>query len=570
MRTRPANGLAKADYLNLMETAVSAYSDKRLASYLADVEKSGVKEHGFPRLAANLGLLVARGRLTEKRELLARMMTAACRDAAKGEMPPMSGGNEFSVKELAFAVAELERSGVYPKSRTDGWRKDLAAISAAKSYTTGCLPTGESRAYNWVVFAAASEQARLARGMGGDPAFVERHVADQLRWFDTNGMYKDPEQPMVYDLVTRLQFASILSDGYDGPSRGALEVLMDRSAEPTLKMLSASGEIPYGGRSNQFLHNHTFYAALCEWYAARYAKRGETDRAAAFRLAARTAIEALDPWLVAPVSHVKNRYPRETGRGVFSAVGDMGCERYAYFDKYMVTMGSWAALGWLFADESVPAADEDVSTHVFELSRAFHRVLMRAGDYSAQLDYDAEVKYDANGVGRVQRRGAPSAICLSTPCTWHPNYRIEGTNDAPLAIAPCGPGSFAYVGSRVEGDCAICESRSESAIWRMMLSSEGFRTTLEGNGPQSLELPAFAFDGAEETDVVCDGRKLVVTYGGWTCLYTTDGTILDTGRSACNRNGRYRRFRAKGQDHLSVTVKIVKSSARATETFRTF
>ena len=38
-------GVSKDDYLDLMETAVGAYSDEHLARYLADVEKNGVQEH---------------------------------------------------------------------------------------------------------------------------------------------------------------------------------------------------------------------------------------------------------------------------------------------------------------------------------------------------------------------------------------------------------------------------------------------------------------------------------------------------------------------------------------------
>lgn len=67
-------------YLDLMERAVSAYSDEHLKAYLADVEREGVQEHGFPRLAANLGILVANGRLSGKRDLLVRMMNACNRN----------------------------------------------------------------------------------------------------------------------------------------------------------------------------------------------------------------------------------------------------------------------------------------------------------------------------------------------------------------------------------------------------------------------------------------------------------------------------------------------------------
>lgn len=80
-------------------------------------------------------------------------------------------------------------------------------------------------------------------------------------------MYRDPNEPMVYDYVTRLQLAVALYFGYDGESKKALEEELLKSAEITLNMQSVTGEIPFGGRSNQFLHNETAYAALCEYYA---------------------------------------------------------------------------------------------------------------------------------------------------------------------------------------------------------------------------------------------------------------------------------------------------------------
>ncbi|MBQ5794948.1 MAG: hypothetical protein IIW14_03035, partial [Kiritimatiellae bacterium] len=264
-----SGGVSKSDYLDFMEAAVNAYSDERLVSYQAEAERDGVQEHGFPRLAANLAILVANGRLAEKRDLAQKMMDVACRDACKGQMPPKSGGNEFSVKELSIALEEVEKRKTFPSSLVGRWREALSSVDAERCYSYGKIEVNKVRAYNWVVFACASEQARIRRGLGGDAGFVEKYTADQLRWFDCAGMYRDPGQPIVYDIVTRLQFAQMLSDGYSGPSRAQLEACMEKSAEPTLKLLSACGEIPYGGRSNQFLHNNTFYCALCEWYAVR-------------------------------------------------------------------------------------------------------------------------------------------------------------------------------------------------------------------------------------------------------------------------------------------------------------
>ena len=559
--------LAGDPYLDVMERAVSAYSDARIASFVAEVERDGVQEHGFPRLAANLGVLVANGRLADMKPILARMLTAACRDARKGMMPPKSGGNEFSVKELVQAVVALEKAGTFPKETTDRWRADLTAVAAADCYTTGRLKVGEPVARNWVVFAAASEQARLAHGMGGDAAFVDRYVKDQLRWFDANGMYRDPNQPAVYDFVTRLQFMHILDWGYDGPSRGALERQLERSAEPTLKMQSACGEIPYGGRSNQFLHNNTFSAAVCEWYAARFAKRGEKAKAARFAAAARRAMEALRPWLAEnPVSHVKNRYPREEGKGVFSAKGDMGCERYAYFDKYMVTMGSWAMSAWRFATCPGETPAPPTSPSVFATTPDFHFVFLSAGDYSAQLDYNADSHYDCDGLGRLQRRGAPGAICLSTPCAKNPNYRIETPNDAALAFAPvvAGEPKLELVSQRADDERAVTEWKAGPVAWTVALSSEGLSATSEGDGKLAMTLPAFDFDGKERSVIKAGETTLTVAYRGWTCRYETDGRIVDTGRSACNRNGRYRRFEAQGERKLTVNVTIEQQAGAET------
>ncbi|MCQ2389806.1 MAG: hypothetical protein MJ240_00155 [Kiritimatiellae bacterium] len=551
----------KGDYLDLMEAAVSAYDDAHIAAYVEAADRDGVQEHGFPRLVANVGVLVANGRLSERRDLFRRMMTIACRDAAKGKMPPKSGGNEFSVKELVVALVALEKSGTFPKAETDAWRKALTSVDAKRCYSK--LPKcGAKLANNWCIFGCASEQARLAARCGGDAQHIEMYVADQLRWFDENGMYKDPNQPAVYDFVTRLQFAMVLHYGYDGPSRERLEGLMAKSAEPTLAMLSACGEIPYGGRSNQFLHNNTFYSALCEWYAAGFAKRGDLRQAARFRRAAKKSVDAVREWLaVRPMRHVKNLYPRKSGKEVYSREADMGCERYAYFNKYMVTMGSWAMSAWLFAEDVAKELPEEaeVAASSFRTSDDFHFFFLKAGDYSAQFDPNANRTYDADGLGRICRKGAPAAICLSVPCAVNPHYRIETPNDAPLTIAPVAKGDLQLSCTRFGNDdkSAWADWKSAAGEWRNTLTGQGLEMTLEGAGPVALALPAFAFDGECETRIDCKDTTLAIAYRGWRCVYTVKaGTIVDTGRVACNRNGRYRRFELRGDGRVAASVTI--------------
>lgn len=546
-----SRGVSKAEYLDLMEDAVSAYSNDHIEDYISQVERDGVQEHGFPRLTSNLGVLVANGRAEGRRELFRRMMTVACRDAAKGKMK--LEGNEFSVKELAIALVALEKSKAFDKPTTDAWRADLSRIDAKRCYT--CQPKpGAERAYNWCVFGCASEQARIAAGLGGDSGFVERYVSDQLRWFDANGMYRDPGQPAVYDFVTRLQFMWVLHCGYAGPSRARLAEMLEKSAEPTLAMLSASGEIPYGGRSNQFLHNNLFYAAVCEWYAAQARAKGDARDAARFALAAREAVDAVKPWLkVRPVRHVKNLYPRREG----VRESGVGCEKYAYFDKYMVTMGSWAMMAHAFAEENPGAvAPSDGAPSSFATSQEFHLAFLRAGEYSAQFDYNADTHYDCDGLGRVQRRGAPGAICMSVPCAAKPNYRIEMPNSRSLAIAPATGEKLELKGSGHDASCAWADWKAGALDWSCRLDQNGLKSVLSGEGDLAIALPAFAFDGEKDTAVSCDGKRLSIRYGGWECLYETDGAIVDTGDVCCNRNGRYRVFEARGLGRLGVAVSI--------------
>ena len=558
--------VSSGEYLDLVEAAVAAYPDDHIADYVADADANGVHEHGFPRLTANIAALISAGRQSGRRDLFRRMMGICCRDAKKG--PMKKEGNEFSVKELTTAILDVERAGLFPKNVTDGWRRDLAEVDPWRCYRIKPEVGNTERSYNWCVFGAASEQTRISAGVGGDAKFVERYVTDQIRWFDANGMWRDPHEPAVYDLVTRLQFALILSTGYNGPSRAKLEEWLDRAAGPTLELQSAAGEIPYGGRSNQFLHNDTLFAALCEWYAARAMARGDAEIAGRFLGGARRAVDSVNGWLAArPTRHVKNRYPRGSGkRGT-----GIGCEGYAYFDKYMVTMGSWAVLARRFAFEmaspevlnirkTVRPVFQCLKPHSFATTPYFHVVFLNAGDYSAQFDYNSDTHYDCDGMGRLHRRGAPTAICISTPCALKPSYSTEKPNERTLSFVPAGNGALTPAGSGSDGNAAWANWRKGELDWKCRLTAEGLSSELLGPGEVAMTLPAFEFDGENATAVSCDGKTLSVRSRGWVCRYSTDGAIVDAGAVCCNRNGRYRVFEARGEKSLAVRVSIEAST----------
>jgi len=556
-----AGAATKEEYLDLIETAVSAYTLERIDAYIADVERHGITEHGFGRLTANLAIAVAHGRFADRVGQVERLMDLCAREQPIAQKRSESArtryggvGAEFSVKELVFALGELERAKVFPKAKTEAWRAAYRPMTANEVYTVKPR-LGDKVARNWVIFGTASEQARLEAGLGGDPAWIEKYVRDQLRFFDEKGMYRDPGNPTFYDLVPRLQYAVALDCGYDGPSMAALEAQLDKSAEATLAMQSVTGEVPFGGRSLQFLHNEILYAALCEWYAKRAVAKGDRALAVRFRSAADRAVRSVRTWTrQKPLRHVKNRFPTETG---------YGCEDYAYFNKYMVTMGSWAYLAYRFADESV-SCDAKPASGVFVTSPSFHRVMLNAGNYTLQFDLDGQEGYDASGLGRLQRRDAPPTIALSTPFPVKAHYRMNVTNDQPMAIGPRWT-KYALVEATTAG---VTLGDGGDARWTSRVTDAGVEMTVEAKGEISFALPAFAFDGTDETRIMSDRKELAIAYRGWVCRYETDGFVVDTGRVYGNRNGHYRLFEARGRDRLVVRAKIAREAVPSSDVSR--
>ncbi|MBP5539295.1 MAG: hypothetical protein J6X69_05655 [Bacteroidales bacterium] len=550
---REASLTGKDFYIDVMEKSVAAYDSLAVLAYIAEVEKDGIQEHGFARLTANIGILLSQGRIPQKRDLFVRMMdlcisqipVALARNGGK------STGNDFSVKEICCCLSELEKNKTFDSERINKWKEGLKGMKAEDIYTV--QPSVPSKkAHNWCIYGSASECARLMAGIGGNRAYADKYFADQLRYFDENGMYKDPHQPIVYDIVTRLQLMAALDFGYDGPVREDIEKQLFKSALPTLWMQSSTGEIPYGGRSNQFLHNDSFYAAVFEYYASWMQRRGDASLASRFKAAAVRARASLAYWLSQnPVRHIKNHYPTDSG---------YGCEKYAYFNKYMVTTGSWAYLAWRFADDGIVPSSSPEAPVTFVTSDDFHQIVMNAGDYTVQFDVCANGGYDSNGIGRIQKRGAPSVIALASPCpaASKPKYKLELKNPGPLALSP----SWDRYVLEKSGPGYVELSDGGSGRWLSKLSKNGLVMTFRQEGPVTVSVPIFAFDGEQSTDIHFWGKTIEVNYGGWCCRYTTNGRFVDTGLLYANRNGHFRRFDAVGDKQLRLECRISKRSSK--------
>ncbi len=555
--------MPKSRYISLMEKILSAYTNEHIVQYYNEVKANGLKEHGYPRLTANIGILIAHGKRTDLKEQFVQMMDLCCKEIPLHK----NAANEFSIKEVIFALLELDKHQTFPREQIERWKGALKNVTVENCYRVYATAP-DSQVYNWAAFAMVSEWMRYhIKVAEPDFKFINNQAASQWQFVDVNGMYRDPHEPMIYDMVTRGLFAVLFHFGYRGEYFERWDAALKRAGLLTLKMLSVTGEVPFGGRSNQFLHNESHAALIMEYEAARYARLGDMKMASRFKGSVDRALDNIELWLrQQPITHVKNSFPRSTR---------YGCEKYAYFDKYMITAASFLYVAYLFCDETIPVGElDDVTGATWQSSDHFHKLFLRAGNYFAEYDYRADYNYDASGLGRLHRKGAPGTIALAIPATDQPKYVVNAEEKTAFAITP----EFFHKGQWLSGAAREAEhqvkshraqknsaSAEISCSWpdnakvetAYFLSEKGLQITVKGDGKVGLMLPAFAFDGKIEPEISNDGKRLSIKYQNWICSYVlVDGIIRDTGKTGCNRNGHYKLFRAENDQQLTVEISI--------------
>ena len=554
-------------YLDLMEKSLSAYSVQHVDDYFARVQQEGLTEHGFARLTANIGILISYGRRGDLLERFLQMMDFCCK-----EMPRVKAANDFTVKEIIFCIQALEAAGnVVVPERLDQWRQEFSRIEPDTCYT--CIArTPEDKVYNWAAFTCVSEWMRFVSGIApADMDFIDTQIASQLQWLDENGMYQDPGNPVVYDLVPRGLFVLLLHFGYQGKYRDAMDECLRKAGLLTLKMQSPTGEIAYGGRSNQFLHNEAHLAIVLEYEARRYAGEGDWAMAGLCKRRVQMALDSIAGYLEKqPIRHVKNRFPTE---------GGYGCETYAYFDKYMITTASFLYAAALVCDDSIPAGGSDsMNLYTLQTADTFHKVFLRNRGWFAELDTCADPHYDASGLGRIHRRGAPSALCLSVPCPAEPGYSIGDVEAMALAIAPglMQDGRWHFAAEKDVKNTVITHGIDKDTVYVVMESRwpDGRRTEMNcrmksdrleifvtAGEKVALLIPAFAFDGECSPEQSFTEHCLQVRYQGWVCSYISPENMRDLQKKAYNRNGHYRAFAVEGDHSLSCKITIMPEKA---------
>ena len=554
-------------YIDLCEKALSAYTREGIESYFDKVKEKGLTEHGFPRLTVNMGIMIAFGRRLDLKDLFIRMM-----DFCTETVPFVKAANDFSVREMICCLCELEKSDEIDKELLVTWRERMKMIVPEVTYTEYAT-TPEDVKHNWVIFTAVSEFFRQTAGLCDSSEFIDLQLSTQMPRLDDNGMYLDNvhaynHQPFVYDLVSRGLLMLLLERGYRGKYYETIDAALKSSALCSLKMQSPNGEIPYGGRSNQFLHNEAWLIAIYEYEAKRYYREGDLTLARKFKAASARALSLVESWLNKdPIKHIKNRFPTETMHG---------CEWYAYFDKYMITVASFFYAAYLVCDDSIEfLPEEDTEPCAFMPTDHFHKLFLKSGGYGIESDYDADPMYDASGIGRIHKAGAPAAICMSCPCPKDQDYKLEIVNPERFSLCPGVKKDGKWLFAAEDGRCEIISHGTDDntaygellytvdgreIFNRVRVSNDGVLIDVKGEGEIAFSLPVFSYDGERDTDITVTCESISVSYGGYICRYTAlDGTIADLGFTVASRNGFYKAFCLSGEDTLSLKIEIEKA-----------
>lgn len=549
----------KEKYFELMAKALSAYSDEHIHEYFDRVKAEGLTEHGFPRLTVNIGALICHGYRQDLIPLFIEMMDFCCE-----QIPRVKAANDFSVREIVFCIMELQKHGLFTEE-IKHWKCELSKIDPYNCYDK-FASSPDQVIGNWALFTAVSEYARaLLLGIDNSD-FVELQVENQLHRLDENGMYMDnihhdAHQPIVYDLVPRYLFTLLLHFGYKGKYFEKIDKILKDTALLTLKMQSTTGEIAFGGRSNQFVHNEPMLGIIFEFEAARYAREGDFETAGIFKAAIARAIEITEYWLTKdPISHIKNSFPTDTC---------YGCEKYAYFDKYMITVASHLFSAYLVCDESIPTGDFVDKDDCFMTSRHFHKLFMRSGGYFLEFDTNADPHYDSTGLGRVHRYGAPSPICMSLPCTDTPKYKTCSDEKHRASLCPgilmdelpyfsCESNEAAEILSYNSSDnYADAVIKYGTLITEYCVNQSGVNIKVSEDGVPIHMIPVFSFDGKNETEITLNENTIEISYLGWICRYKTNGTIHSANITARNRNGFYKIYYARADYELELKIEIL-------------
>lgn len=582
-----ASGLDRQSYLDLAEPIV------RMAAGWIDAAGAVIdpvlqQEWGqtSPRFASSAAVLIHFGRCYDLLDHTCRVMERCCRLLATGGSKDKSP--DFWMRELI--TADLCLDGIAPPARQAAWRDDLRRVDPEQTYRFVDPTHGEKMAgfHNWAVYSSGGEALRELAGLvpasksflcGSD--FFATYMRPQLARMTDEGMYRDPNNPITYDITTRLQIAVPLAFGLQSPLREPYVELLRRGGLTGLLFCSSDGYVPFGGRSSQFHFQEAMQSALCELEAQRYA-RSDPRLAGAFKRQAHLGALAIRRWIVGneQIRHIKNGFPPHSQHGIDS---------YGQYSVYTLLTASFLGLAAIFADDAIEEAPApaEIGGVAFRLAADFHKVFASTSGVSIEIDTAADLHHDATGLGRILLAGKPMEMILAMPMSRQPSYRLAPEErsashdcasgpawrvaDAELILAGLSEGLTSTMAvheatrETVHLSVRYAHEQSGSSVresYRLAAGTLRCITEVEvDNAPAEglcYRLPLLETDGEVRSELTLSAGRLQGSYRGSAYTVEWDAAQIDAAweeESVCNRNGRYRVLRLSSTtDRIELAI----------------
>jgi len=359
---------------------------------------------------------------------------------------------------------------------------------------------------------------------------------------------------MVYDITARmnLELAAFYAD-WPLPCLEELRGKLWSGAMCALLYQSPSGEMPFGGRSNQQNFVEASFALICEAEARRFKAEEDMLMASVLRRAAARAVHSVTPYLTSdPIHFNKNRFPPETQHGRQLS--------YGYYGAYTLLIASQLAVAGLLADRTIPFAattPAETGTFFWTTTDAFHKLFADVQGSHLELELCCEGDHDAVGWGRWHVPGAPPELPLSTPVparqtfvsvvpasgslTFGPGTEEGFASDLPLKPGECRPRLAAVTSDAVEFviDWPFPAGAVSEKI-RLMPAEAEVEAVNHAGKEICYRVPLLLTDGESQSVVRETGTGFELLYKGWIFAVSGEGAARSReNRTAANRNGLY-------------------------------
>ena len=439
--------------------------------------------HAAARFCGALGQLIMHGRMTEYADSLLLTYEYLMNILLNEFEPELYA--EFWVKELVFAYKGLKGIGI---------RKDIDGPWEGISWKKYGFHFFDNH-YNCAAFAIASEASRIEAGLGGDRDFFDKWAMVLIDKFDHNGMFLEPGAPLSYDLVTRQQLLYALRSGADGTNAGKVRELCHKGALASLMMQSVTGQMPFGGRTNQFLCMDAQLASFFEMMCSEETDRGNVTRAGVYKKGAMNAVASMEQWLgMDPPRHIRQGFHPEMGHGIDS--GGIYTVYGMLLASLLGTAYTQSLKNGNIVQRTTPAEN---GGYIFETSDGFHKIFATCKGYHLEIDKGADPEKEATGLGRLHKAGIMPETALSGSFTGTPTYSYGLDHPSPL---------FAAIGP-------VWKGRSGEDMSLAGYDSSGITTkttVLEETGNRVTFILTYSLDDGSYIDEEYDIAESGVTY----------------------------------------------------------